>query len=242
VQLRDELRRALAAGDHSLLGVVLNCLLGWPDCCFRPETVRHPHTRAILAQTPALFADPEAAPKESALIDLCQANRAEGRRALVYSTYAGTRDTTARLKAMLDQAGFRSAVLRATVEAEKREDWLFEQVERGVEIVITNPELVKTGLDLLEFPTLAFMQTGFNVYTLQQAARRSWRIGQKDAVRVQFLGYQGSAQMQCLALMAKKIAVAQSTSGEMPESGLDVLNQDGESIEVELAKQLVSAV
>jgi len=36
--------------------------------------------------------------------------------------------------------------------------------------------------------------------------------------------------------------VAQSTSGEMPESGLDVLNQDGESIEVELAKQLVTAV
>ena len=133
-------------------------------------------------------------------------------------------------------------MLRATVEAEKREDWLFEQVERGVEVVITNPELVKTGLDLLEFPTLAFMQTGYNVYTLQQAARRSWRIGQKDEVRVHFLGYQGSAQMQCLALMAKKIAVAQSTSGEMPESGLDVLNQDGESIEVELAKQLVLAV
>ena len=241
LQLRDELRRALAAGDHSLLGVVLNCLLAWPDCCFRPEAVRHPHTRAILAQTPALFAELEAAPKESALIDLCRENRAEGRRVLVYSTYSGTRDTTARLKALLDQAGFRSAVLRATVEAEKREDWLFEQVERGVEVVITNPELVKTGLDLLEFPTLAFMQTGFNVYTLQQAARRSWRIGQKDAVRVHFLGYEGSAQMQCLALMAKKIAVAQSTSGEMPESGLDVLNQDGESIEVELAKQLVAA-
>ena len=107
LQLRDELRHALAAGDHSLLGVVLNCLLAWPDCCFRPETVRHPHTRAILAQTPALFADLDAAPKESALIELCQANRAEGRRVLVYSTYSGTRDTTARLKALLDQVGFK---------------------------------------------------------------------------------------------------------------------------------------
>ena len=239
--LRNELNRALATGDHSLLGVVLNCLLAWPDCCFRQETVRHPHTRAILAQTPAL-AEVEAMPKEAALVELCQANRAQGRRVLVYSTYSGTRDTTARLKALLDRAGFKCAVLRASVEAEKREDWVCEQVERGVEVLITNPELVKTGLDLLEFPTLAFMQTGYNVYTLQQAARRSWRIGQKDAVRVHFLGYQGSAQMQCLALMAKKIAVAQSTSGEMPESGLDVLNQDGESIEVELAKQLVTAV
>ncbi len=40
-------------------------------------------------------------------------------------------------------------------------------------------------------------------------------------------------------MMAKKIAISQSTSGEMPDTGLDVLNQDGDSIEVALAKQLV---
>ncbi len=56
-----------------------------------------------------------------------------------------------------------------------------------------------------------------------------------------FFGYEGSAQMQCLELMAKKIAVSQSTSGDMPDSGLDVLNQSGDSVEVALAKQLVAA-
>lgn len=39
--------------------------------------------------------------------------------------------------------------------------------------------------------------------------------------------------------MAKKIAVSQSTSGDMPDTGLDVLNSDGDSIEVALAKQLL---
>jgi hypothetical protein len=39
-----------------------------------------------------------------------------------------------------------------------------------VEVLITNPELVKTGLDMLEFPTIVFLTTGYNVYTLQQAA------------------------------------------------------------------------
>jgi len=106
-------------------------------------------------------------------------------------------------------------------------------------VLITNPELVKTGLDLLDFPTIVFMQSGFNVYTLQQASRRSWRIGQKQDVDVHYLGYADSAQMQCLRLMAKKIAVSQSTSGEMPDCGLEILNQDGDSIEVALAKQLV---
>jgi len=54
-----------------------------------------------------------------------------------------------------------------------------------------------------------------------------------------FLGYAQSAQITCLALMAKKIAVAQSTAGDIPQSGLDALNTDGDSVEMALARQLV---
>ena len=173
------------------------------------------------------------------MVDLCRKGKQKGRRTLVYSVYTGTRDTTARLKSILEREGFKVAVLRASVDAAQREDWLMEQVDRGVDVIITNPELVKTGLDMLEFPTIVFMQTGWNVYTLQQASRRSWRIGQTQPVEVHFLGYLGTSQMTCLELMSKKIAVSQSTSGDMPDSGLDVLNQSGDSIEVALAKQLL---
>jgi SNF2 family DNA or RNA helicase len=178
-------------------------------------------------------------PKELALLDLCKQEKGRGRKVLAYSVYTGTRDTTARLKRLLEREGLRVAVLRVSVAATKREDWVGDQVERGIDVLLTNPELVKTGLDLLEFPTIVFMQSGFNVYTLQQAARRSWRIGQKRDVAVHFFGYGGTAQMACLQLMAKKIAVSQSTSGDMPESGLDILNQNGDSIEVALAKRLI---
>jgi Helicase conserved C-terminal domain/Type III restriction enzyme, res subunit len=238
--LRSILKSALVAGDHTLLGVVLNVLLAWPDCAFRDENVYHPRTRKMLAGVPALYSDDEPMPKERKLLQLCRAERASGRRVLVYTTYTGTRDTMGRLKTYLEREGFKVAVLRSSVEAAKREDWLADQVERGVDVVITNPELVKTGLDMLEFPTIVFMQTGYNVYTLMQASRRSWRIGQTKPVRVVFLGYEQTAQADCLTLMAKKIAVSQSTSGDMPDSGLDVLNQDGDSIEVALARQLVS--
>jgi len=238
--LKQELRVALVKGDKSLLGVVLNVLLAWPDCAFRDELVRHPHTRAQLAYQPAVFREADVMPKEKKLLQIIREERKKRRRVLVYSVYTGTRDTTARLKSLLDQNGFKTAVLRASVDASRREDWLLEQVDRGVDVVIANPELVKTGLDMLDFPTIVFMQSGYNVYTLQQASRRSWRIGQKQPVNVYFLGYAGSAQMQCLELMAKKIAVSQSTSGDMPDSGLDVLNQGGDSIEVALAKRLVA--
>ena len=239
-RLSQELKQALAKRDTTLLGVVLNVLLAWPDTCFRSETVKHPRTRALLAFVPSQFNELEVMPKEHELIELCRQEKAEGRKTLVYSVYTGTRDTTSRLKTLLEQEGFKVAVLRASVDASRREDWIAEQLDRGIDVLITNPELVKTGLDLLEFPTIVFMQSGYNVYSLQQAARRSWRIGQKQAVRVIYLGYAATSQMACLGLMAKKIMVSQSTSGDVPESGLDVLNQDGDSVEVTLARQLLA--
>lgn len=240
MSLTAELRHALAKGDPTLLGVVLQVLLAWPDCAFRDELVRHPRTRATLAFQSAVFSNDESMPKEEALLDLCKREKRRGRKVLAYSVYTGTRDTTTRLKVMLERAGLRVAILRASVDATKREDWVADQVDRGIDVLLTNPELVKTGLDLLEFPTIAFMQSGYNVYTLQQAARRSWRIGQREDVDVYFFGHRGTAQMTCLELMAKKIAVSQSTSGDMPESGLDILNQNDDSIEVALAKKLVA--
>jgi hypothetical protein len=237
--LKEALRDALRHGDKSLLGVVLNALLAWPDTCFREEAVKHPRSRQLLHYTGSVFGTAEVMPKEAELIRLCETERERGRRVLAYTVYTGTRDTAARLKGLLSQVGFKAAVLRASVDTSRREDWIADQVERGVEVLIANPELVKTGLDLLDFPTLAFLQSGYNVYTLQQASRRSWRIGQTEPVDVHFLGYQGTAQIACLKLMAQKIAVAQSTAGEMPDTGLDVLNQGGDSVEVALAKQLV---
>lgn len=235
------LKQALAKRDTTLLGVVLNVLLAWPDTCFRSETVKHPRTHALLAFTPVQFGELDIMPKERELIDICRQEKAAGRKTLVYSVYTGTRDTTSRLKTLLEHEGFKVAVLRASVDASRREDWIAEQLDRGIDVLITNPDLVKTGLDLLEFPTIVFMQSGYNIYTLQQAARRSWRIGQKQPVKVIYLGYAETSQMHCLALMAKKIAVSQSTSGDVPDSGLDVLNQDGDSLEVALARQLMTA-
>jgi SNF2 family DNA or RNA helicase len=239
-ELTTALRKALAARDTTLLGVVLNSLLAWPDCSFRPEIVKHPRTKQVISSVESVFSESEIMPKEEELLNICLSEKAQGRKVLAYSTYTGTRDTTARLKRILEQRGLKVAVLKASIGTDRREDWIANQVDKGIDVLVCNPELVKTGLDLLDFPTIVFMQTGFNVYTLLQASRRSWRIGQKFAVRVIFLGYEGTSQIMCLSLMAAKIAVAQSTSGDIPESGLDSLNAEVESVEVALAKQLAA--
>ena len=161
---------------------------------------------------------------------------------LVYTVYTGGRDTATRLRQLMQQHGLKAAVLRSTVSSDAREDWIADQVEHGIDVLICNPELVKTGLDLLAFPTIYFCQTGYNVYTAAQASRRSWRIGQENDVRVYYACYADSTQVQCLELMSKKIKTALSTMGVMPETGLDVFDEDesseGSVVEA-LAKQLL---
>src|SRR3546814_9833746 len=77
--------------------------ISWPDCCFRSETVVHPRTRNTLAFVPAQFNEFEVTPKERELIDICKEEKAQGRKVLAYTVYTGTRDTTSRLKVLLEQ-------------------------------------------------------------------------------------------------------------------------------------------
>lgn len=238
-RLGNEMRRCLSQGDNSLLGVVMNVLLRWPDTGFNAEMVVHPRTRDTLLFEPPIFDETTPAPKESKLIEIIKGEKAAGRRVLVYTTYTGKRDTATRLKRLFEHTQLKTAVLRSSVGTNKREDWIIDQVGRDIDVMICNPELVKTGLDLLDFPTIVFMQTGYNVYTVQQASRRSWRIGQKLDVKVVFLGYDNSAQTTCMQLMGKKISVSQSTSGDIPDNGLDSLNVEEQNIEMELARALI---
>ena len=237
--LRDCMKAALGKGDNTLTGLVTNTLLAWPDCCHQPETVFWRSKGEVLFHAEPVFTEDELSPKETDMLAVVQENLAQGRKCLVYSTYTDTRDTTGRLQKILANAGIKAAVMRASVKADEREDWVSDRLDDGCQVIICNPELVKTGLDLLAFPSIYFMQTGYNVYTLMQAARRSWRIGQQEDVRVYFAGYMDTAQQICLELMGQKISVTQSTSGEMPDTGLDILNQAEDSVEVQLAKRLL---
>jgi len=63
--------------------------------------------------------------------------------------------------------GIDAEVLRATVKPEEREGWIRDTVKSGTDVVIANPKRVQTGLDLYDFPTLVFYQTGYSIFTLR---------------------------------------------------------------------------
>jgi hypothetical protein len=124
------------------------------------------------------------------------------------------------------------------VDTSKREAWYARQIKEGVQVVISHPKLVETGLDLLDFPTIIFYESGYSLHTLRQASRRSWRIGQRRPVRVKFLCYEGTMQTACLRLMGKKLLVALTMEGKFAGEGLQNIDEDDDMLSA-MARELV---
>jgi hypothetical protein len=61
-----------------------------------------------------------------------------------------------------------------------------------------SPPHIPSNLDLIFCPAIIWYQTGYSTFTLRQASRRSWRIGQTKPVTVRFLCYENTAQVGCL--------------------------------------------
>jgi hypothetical protein len=246
-ELEKDIRAAIRAhrGNKSLMSILLNTLLLYPDHPYGFEDIWarafDPLTKeyaSFLVTTPQNLTEDRLYAKERALITDIREELRQGRRCQVYATYTGEKDVTLRLDTVLRQAGFRVAVLRSSVATDKREEWYERQLKAGVEVVICHPKLVETGLDLLAFPTLYFYETGYSLHTLRQASRRSWRIGQRQAVRVKFVTYPGTMQETCLRLMGKKMLVALMMEGKFSGEGLQSLDTD-EDLMSAMARELV---
>ena len=94
---------------------------------------------------------------------------------------------------------------------------------------ICHPKIVETGLDLLDFPTILFHETGYSLHTLRQASRRSWRIGQHRPVEVRFFAYKGTMQEVCLCLMGK-LLVALAMEGKFASEGPQAIDGDDDML------------
>jgi hypothetical protein len=222
-QLMAELKERLVRGDRSLLAGYLYALLFQPDSPRRAKVMRCPRTDKVVASVPGL---PEefTGPKEEAILDLCRQEKAQGRKVLLLCQQTDTLDIQPEWKGMLETAGLKAAILRAPPN--KREGWVEKQVQAGVDVVISHPRKVETGIDLLDFPTIIWMAIDYSVYTVLQASRRSWRIGQTRPVKVYYFCYEQTIQEDALQLVAAKVAASLRVNGDtVGEDGLAELDE-----------------
>src|ERR1700724_3210696 len=246
-ELEDAMRRALKEprGNRSRLSTMLNAYVLYPALPyglgtlygkeFDQEVKRN--VSFVIAETRDLPED-QLYSKERKLIEEVKKELAEGRRCQVFAVYTQKHDVTARLQKILSNEGIRTAVLRASVDTSKREIWYARQIREGIQVVISHPKLVETGLDLLDFPTILFYESGYSLHTLRQASRRSWRIGQRRPVRVKFICYEGNMQTACLRLMGKKLLVALTMEGKFAGEGLQNIDEDDDMLSA-MARELV---
>ncbi|MGB6403031.1 MAG: helicase-related protein, partial [Candidatus Sulfotelmatobacter sp.] len=179
-ELEDEIRKALKAhrGNRSVLSIMLNTLLLYPDHPYGLGTLYGTEfdaelkrkVRFVIAE-PRDLAEDGIYSKERRLLEEIKKELAEGRRCQVFAVYTQKHDVTARLQRILSNEGIHTAVLRASVDTSKREAWYARQVKDGVQVVICHPKLVETGLDLLDFPTIIFCESGYSLHTLRQRFR-----------------------------------------------------------------------
>jgi hypothetical protein len=231
--------------DRRLLGALLHTLLAYPDYPFGWGPVGYlKGDQFVTVATPPNLAEAVIRPKEQALLDLVQAETAARRKVWVYVQYTEAHDVQGRLQRLLAQAGFRVAVLRARIPLARREAWIAQHAPQ-LDVVLSHPRLVETGLDLFDqagrynFSTLGFYETGYNLFTLRQASRRSWRIGQQQPCRLIYFYHAGTMQERALDLMGKKLTAAQALEGTFASDGLVALAGEDATLELALARSLV---
>jgi superfamily II DNA or RNA helicase len=246
-ELEESIRKALKEhrGNRSVLSTMLNTLLVYPDHPYGLGTLYGTEfDEELKRKVRFVIAEPRDLPedwvyaKERTLIEEIKRELLEGRRCQVFAVYTQKHDVTARIQRILSNEGIQTAVLRASVDTSKREAWYARQLKEGVQVVISHPKLVETGLDLLDFPTILFYESGYSLHTLRQASRRSWRIGQRRPVRVKFLCYEGTMQTSCLRLMGKKLLVALTMEGKFAGEGLQSIDEDDDMLSA-MARELV---
>jgi len=183
-------------------------------------------------------------PKEAKLQEIVKAELSEGRACIVYVRDTGSsvpqRDIRPRLKQKLEEIGAKVCILDTTTTAtNRRSEWLQKKIlKEGYNVCIVSQELVKVGLDLLCTPTLIYYQFSWSLYTINQSARRAWRIGQTQECRNYYLAYSDCYQHYMAELIAKKNRATQAINGDISSDGLSAMLGD----EGDLQSMLIEAI
>lgn len=221
---------------------ILSC---YPDQPFDLPPIYSAKDNMIVAK-PKDIIDNELRPlfrsmKDIKLLEIAKEKIASGEKVLVYSHWTGNTDCQDRLKKLFENEGIKACILDNSVKSINREEWIKTKVAEGNDVMICNPMLVETGLDLLDFTTIVFYQLGYSLFTMRQASRRSLRLNQTKDVSVYYLYFKDTIQEQALSLMATKLQAAMTIEGKFSEEGLNALSEN-EDILSQIANSVIEDI
>jgi len=242
-QIYDDAVKLAREGKTGLMSAWLYATLGWMDCPVDEtltaidhktgQVLRTYHIKGVLSQ-PDELTDPPL-PKDQALLDLIRRELSRERGVGVFFAQVNKRDWMGRIQKLLAKHGIYSEILRrSTCTPNERESWYKGFVQRCRErgqppVLLTNGNLIREGLDLVELCTIVETGIEFRLSYLRQRIRRSWRLTQEKGVNVIFLYYTGTGQETALKLVAAKLKAALLVDGDLV-SGLAEMDSDSDNL------------
>jgi len=254
--LTDAVKELLRKGSHKMLSKMLQALLAYPDYPYDWPEIGYvatgkdngPNGRYVFVTQPPTLDRNSTWAKEKELLKIIATEKSQGRQCWVFCVYTKTHPVLHRLEQVIREAGHTVKVLDADkVPAKNRGAWIAANA-KGIDVMISHPQPVGTGMTLFDkggsynFASLIFYETGYDLFALRQASRRSYRIGQLTACRVYFLYYKATMQSRAMDLMAAKLDSALALEGSLKADGLAAMAADIGGSTMELAKSLVGAI
>ncbi len=174
--------------------------------------------RALLVETERLSSE-HLYPLERRLIALVQQELGERRRVMVYFEQNDLRSMARRLEWVLSDV--QPWTLPNSVAAEDRQQAILQAVQRGHRVVIVPYRRVNEGLNLQSgIDTILWVEMALNLFMLDQASRRAWRLGKCEEVRIYYLAYANTAGHTKLRKLGQQSGAAAAFAGEPARGAL----------------------
>lgn len=236
--------------NSAIMSRCLQFALSYSDKPFLEHpAIIHPQTGDELCEVSdnsSLWEGDHLLPKEEKLVELIKDEISEDRNCVVYAEYTASEETNVceRLKTIIERhVKVKAQVLYSnTPAAIDREEWMHKQAREGVQVFITNPRCVATGLDFCwkegdksyNFPTLFFYQLGYSLFVVWQASRRAYRLVQREECRVYYMAYENTIQAAVISLIAQKQVATSAIQGKFSTEGISAM-AEGVDERVQLA-------
>jgi hypothetical protein len=165
------------------------------------------------------------APKEEALLRLVQWTKKDGYPSLIFYIQTDRRPIDIRLAHWFTKYGMKLRYMPSTVN--KRVEFIEDALNSGADAILCNPNLVREGIDLLQFGAIVWYGVTPDAILVDQANARIYRpLIQDHSVKMFYLGYNGTYQSEQWTTTAKKVAAMSAVHGDIRKGLAALLGED----------------
>jgi hypothetical protein len=170
-----------------------------------------------IIRAPVLAAD-HIYPLEQQLRETIGEELAQQRSVMIFVDQTKKRSTPLRLQHILSD--LHCWVLPDSVDAELRQEKIIQAVNQGHRVIIVPYKLVSEGLNLQMLDTSIWYEMAQNLFLLDQASRRIWRLGSTNEKRIIYMAYEGTPSHKKMLKLGSQSGAAALFAGNTPEGEL----------------------